>query len=119
MCSLSLPDSTIFNRQWTLEQIGGDEELLREIAIVFLSDGPDIRQRLLAALRADDRVALHATAHCAKSAVGNFGATTAVQAAVQLEEAAKNGETADFAILTDTLCQALIEVEDALRQEAS
>ncbi|MDP5240938.1 Hpt domain-containing protein [Uliginosibacterium sp. 31-16] len=118
--SLSLPsDSSIFNRQWILEQIGGDEGLLREIATVFLTDGPDIRQRLLAALRAGDSVALHATAHCAKSAVGNFGSEAAVLAAVHLEDAAKNGETASFAILTDTLCQALIEVEDALRQEVS
>lgn len=116
MDSSPSPD-LVFDRQWVLEQIGGDAELLHDIIKVFLIDCPDIRQQLGAALRAGELNALHAAAHCAKSAVGNFGALTAVNAAIQLEEAAKKGETGQIDFLTHSLCQALIEVENTLRME--
>lgn len=112
----SLLDSPI-DRQWVLEQIGGDEELLRAIAEVFLIDGPDLRQRLLDCLPSEDANALHAVAHCAKSAVGNFGAPAAVNAATQLEDAAKSGDTAALPELTRNLCAELLRVEEALRQQ--
>jgi HPt (histidine-containing phosphotransfer) domain-containing protein len=111
--------NSVFERQWVLEQIGGDEGLLREIAKVFLIDSPDIRQQLRVAQGAGDLNAVHAAAHCAKSAVGNFGAQAAVNAAMQLEEAAKKGDASNIDPLADKLCLALIEVEDALRQEAA
>jgi len=111
--------SSTFDRQWVLEQIGGDEDLLRAIIEVFLVDSPAIRQQLTDAQHAADAHKLHAAAHCAKSAVGNFGAGAAVLAATRLEDAAKNGDTAAFDNLTETLCLALIKVEDDLRQEVS
>ena len=107
----------VFDRQWVLEQIGGDADLLREIIEVFLVDCPDIRQQIAAAFQAGELKALHAAAHCAKSAVGNFGAPAAISAAIKLEEAAKNSDTAQIEILTNSLCQALIEVENTLRLE--
>jgi len=111
--------SSTFDRQWVLEQIGGDENLLHAIIEVFLIDSPSIRQQLANALSAGNAHDLHAAAHCAKSAVGNFGAKAAVLAATHLEDAAKNGDTAGFDNLTEILCLALIKVEDDLRQEVS
>lgn len=107
----------VFDRKWVLEQIGGDADLLHDIIEVFLVDCPDIRQQINAALHAGELKALHAAAHCAKSAVGNFGAPAAVKAAIELEEATKKGETAQLELLTNSLCQALIEVENTLRLE--
>lgn len=107
----------VFDRKWVLEQIGGDADLLREIIEVFLVDCPEIRQQIEAALRAGELPALHAAAHCAKSAVGNFGAPAAVSAAIALEDAAKKGVTEQLEALTSRLCNALLEVEDSLRQE--
>lgn len=105
------------NRQWVLDQIGGDEELLRAIAEIFLIDSPDLRQRLLDSLSSEDAVALRSVAHCAKSAVGNFGAPAAVSAASELEHAAQSGDTAALPDLTQNLCTALLHVEEALRQQ--
>lgn len=107
----------VFDRQWVLEQIGGDADLLHEIIDVFLVDCPDIRQQITAALHTGELKSLHAAAHCAKSAVGNFGAPAAVSAAIALEDAAKSGETGQLEALTNSLCNALIEVENALRLE--
>lgn len=105
------------DRNWVLEQIGGDENLLREIAAVFLIDSPDLRRQLAACLARQDFIALHGVAHCSKSAVGNFGSPLAVAAAVELEEAAKSGDPARLSALTDKLCAELLRVEDALRRE--
>lgn len=113
----SLPANACFDRAWMLAQIGDDEALMHEIAEVFLCDGPEIRQRLASALLTQDPVALHAAAHCAKSAVGNFGAQAAVHAAAALEHAAKENDVMQFAPLGKTLLSCLIDVESALQQE--
>lgn len=113
----SLPKHSPINRTWVLEQIGGDEGLLRDIAGVFMIDSPNLRQQLSRHAETGDAGALHSTAHCAKSAVGNFGAPVAIAAAVALEEAAKSGDTADLPALTHQLCQALQQVEEALQRE--
>lgn len=116
-----MPPSTTshspINRLWVLEQIGGDEELLRAIAEVFMIDSPNLRQQLEASLASGDPAAVRSAAHCAKSAVGNFGAPQAVQAATALEEAAKSGDTATLPAFTEKLCTELLRVEEALRQD--
>jgi HPt (histidine-containing phosphotransfer) domain-containing protein len=107
----------VFNRTLVLEQIGHDESLMLTIIEVFLVDSPDIRQRLLDTLATGNPDALGAMAHCAKSAVGNFFADVAVQAAMVLENACKAKQTEQLKPLTQALYQALIETEDVLRLE--
>jgi HPt (histidine-containing phosphotransfer) domain-containing protein len=84
---------------------------------VFLIDSPDLRQQLSSKLSEGDTPGLHSAAHCAKSAIGNFGAATAVAAATALEAAAKSGDTALLPGLTETLCTEMLRVEEAIRQE--
>jgi len=103
--------SPSFDKNWMLAQIGGDLELLHEVAKVFLDDSPRLVEGLNAALRADNSTALHAAAHATKSAVGNFGALAAVHAAQTLERACKSEDHVHYA----PLCEQLIaEVEHLL-----
>ncbi len=107
-----------YNRQWVLEQIGGDEGLLREIAAVFIADSSALRQRLQHELAQGTPDSLHAVAHCAKSAVSNFGVRPAIEAALALEAAAKAGEPpALLGELTAALCTQLQQVEGSLQNE--
>ena len=78
-----------FDKNWMLAQIGGDEALLREVASVFLDDWPRLREELSQALSRLDSWALRLAAHATKSAVGNFGAEAAVEAAISLETACR------------------------------
>jgi HPt (histidine-containing phosphotransfer) domain-containing protein len=110
-------DQMHFNRQLILEQIGGDETLLKAIIEVFLVDSPDLRQKLSVSFQSGAVAELGSVAHCAKSAVGNFFAQAAVDAALQLENACKTNDTAKLEHLTHQLCNALINVEDVLRTE--
>lgn len=75
----------ILDREVALSRVGGDAELLKEIAVLFLGEYPKILDELrLAAERGDSRK-LERTAHGLKGSVSNFGAGVAVEAARKLE----------------------------------
>lgn len=68
-----------------LERVGGDEGLLREIAVLFLDEYPAMMAKIRAALDSGSAVDLERAAHSLKGSVGNFGAQAAFQAALRLE----------------------------------
>lgn len=73
------------DRAVALERVGGDAALLREIVALFLEEYPILLREIRAALDAADPVRLERAAHTLKGSVGNFGAESAVQAALHLE----------------------------------
>jgi signal transduction histidine kinase/DNA-binding response OmpR family regulator len=70
---------------------GGRDDLVRQIARLFLSECPRYVDGLRAALALADAVALRAAAHTLKGAVGNLSATPAYEAARRLEDLAHEG----------------------------
>ena len=69
-----------------LSRVGGDEELLKEIAEIFLDQCPEALHDVRAAVEANDHEALQHAAHSLKGSVGNFGAQQAFEAAYRLEQ---------------------------------
>lgn len=110
---------TSFDKTWMLEQIGGDLDLLHEVARVFLDDSARLKHDLAQALQTANGKALHAAAHATKSAVGNFGARSAVDAANALEKACKIEDQARYAVLYETLLTEVEHLVEALRAELS
>lgn len=106
-----------FDKVWMLAQIGGDEDLLHEVAQVFLLDYPRLKEILSKALSSHDSQALHAAAHATKSAVGNFGATAAVEAAKALEAACKEEVRAYYAERYQTLLEQVDRLAAELKAE--
>ena len=87
MVTLRFPDdSRSVDLSAALARVGGDEELLREIAQIFLDESPNSLARLRAAAGAGDADAIETAAHTLKGSVGNFGAETARAAAFRVEE---------------------------------
>ena len=75
------------DREVALSRVGGDAELLKEIAVLFLENYQAWLGELRdAAVRGDAKV-VENTAHGLKGSVSNFGAQAAVEAALQLENA--------------------------------
>lgn len=74
------------NRALALERVGGDEELLREIAVLFLEDCPSLMTKIDQAVAANDAPNLERAAHSLKGSVANFGSDAAYQAAFDLEQ---------------------------------
>jgi HPt (histidine-containing phosphotransfer) domain-containing protein len=77
-----------------LARVGGDRQLLRELARLFLDQQPAWLADLHDALEQGDAARLQRTAHTLKGAVATFGARAAAEAALQLETIGHSGALA-------------------------
>jgi two-component system sensor histidine kinase/response regulator len=91
----------LFDKAVALARVGGDVELLKEIATLFLDDYPKSLSELRRAVESGDARLVERTAHGIKGSVSNFGARPAVDAAILLETMGRT--------------QKLVEVEQVLR----
>jgi len=95
------------DRQLALSRVGGDLELLREIAVLFLDECPRALLEIHQAVAGEDAVKLENAAHSLKGSVANFGASTAVEAAFRLEQMGRARQLAEAPEVLRALEQAL------------
>lgn len=69
-----------------LERLGGDEELLKEVAALFLDEYPALMAQIKVAVAAHNANQLERAAHSLKGSVSNFGSEAAWQAAYEMEK---------------------------------
>jgi two-component system, sensor histidine kinase and response regulator len=81
----STPLQPMVDRRVALSRVGGDIELLKEIAVLFLDTYPEVLQEIRNATERGDAQMLEQSAHGLKGSVANFGAAAAVEAALVLE----------------------------------
>jgi HPt (histidine-containing phosphotransfer) domain-containing protein len=74
-----------------LSRVGGDAELLREIARLFLAEYPATLCELKRAAAAEDGGALERHAHSLKGSVSTFADGDVIDAALALEEKGRRG----------------------------
>src|ERR1044071_1881420 len=79
----------LLDRAMALSRVGGDLDLLKEIAVLFLDEYPRELDEIREALSSGDAKTLERTAHGLKGAVANFGARAAVDAAFLLEQSGR------------------------------
>lgn len=84
----------VVDRATLLEELAGDEELLKEIVGLFLESGPGQLQGVRDAVAAGDASALSRNAHTLKGALAQLHADTAAAAAREVEEPARHGQMA-------------------------
>lgn len=101
------------DRALALSRVGGDAELLKEIAQLFLDDYPRVLDELRDALARGDAKTVERTAHGLKGSVSNFGAQNAVDAARTIEALGRAEQLAEVTQVIHTLELALA----ALRPE--
>ncbi len=83
---LDSPQRTrVLDKSQVLEMVGGDVQLLKEIVALLLDDYPRLLGEIRESLLGGDPEGLEKAAHTLKGVVGNFGAESAVQAALKLE----------------------------------
>jgi len=90
-----------------LDRVGGDADLLKELASIFMEDYPRQVRLIEGAIAAADWKTVEREAHGLKGAVANFGAADAMEAARKLEFAAREGRHGELPLL-------LREVNDQL-----
>jgi signal transduction histidine kinase/DNA-binding response OmpR family regulator len=78
-----------------LDRVGGDRDLLREVAATFLGQYPAWLAAIRSAVDRRDGVALRDAAHPLRGSLGLFGAKAAVEAASRLETIGRAGKLDD------------------------
>ena len=82
----------LLDRATLLDRIGGDEDLLRELASIFLDEYPALIEEIRSAVAARDAKAMERAAHSLKGSVANFGVPGAIEAAFRLETLGRKGQ---------------------------
>lgn len=82
----------IFRRSEVLDRLEGDEDLLRELVDLFLSQSWIQVQKLQAALAVGDAHTIWNQAHSLKGAAAGLGAEALSHRAAQLEQAGREGD---------------------------
>jgi two-component system, sensor histidine kinase and response regulator len=85
-------ESSLFNEQEALARLDGDEELLCELASIFLRESPEILQRLHDAIERGDPKAVAIEAHSMKGSVSNFAVNGATEAALAIEKMGREND---------------------------
>ena len=80
-----------FNKAIALERVGGDTELLREVAQLYLGEYPGLLTQMRSALDARDPDRLQRAAHTLKGSLGTLGAERALRFIIQLETMGRTG----------------------------
>lgn len=84
-----------FDRAAALERMDGDEELLAELAQVFVEDATAQIEKVRAAVQARSAPDIQKTAHTVKGAAANFHAAPTVAAALALEQMGRAAQIDD------------------------
>ena len=102
-------------RSALLAHVGGDPDLARELAQIFLADRGEMMQRIDRAIRSGDADELRLAAHTLKGAVATLGAKSAAVAASRLEQAGGSTDLAEVGRAGSELKKAIGALEDGLR----
>ena len=102
--------------QEALDRVGGDSELLHELADVFLADCPRLWHNIAEALAKGDARQLARAAHTLKGSVATFGARAAQALAQQLELQGREGNLTHAADTVARLDGELQRLKSALER---
>jgi two-component system sensor histidine kinase/response regulator len=103
----------VIDRDVALARVGGDADLLKEIAQLFLDDYPKALANLRTAVACSDARNVERAAHGLKGSVSHFGASAAVEAACTIEQLGRTDQLDEVAGVVEELEHAL----EALRPE--
>lgn len=85
-----------FDQPSGLRATGGDRQLLRELAQLFLQEYPALIADLRSAVASRDPAAIAFSAHALKGCVGHFGARSTFESALRLEHKGRDRDLANI-----------------------
>lgn len=109
------PISPSWNPDHALKRLGGDRQLLMEMAQIFLEEAPSQMQLLCKAVAADNCRDAEHVAHRLKGDLGYLHAVEAAECARKLEDAARNEDLSDVEATLATLETNLEAIFSVLR----
>jgi CheY-like chemotaxis protein len=112
------PPAGLIDWERALKGAGGDREILRDLVAVFLEACPEWLRKLQEAVGQRDAAGLRRLGHTVKSAVGLFGAQSALTAAERVEAMGREGRLDDAGEACAALGAELRGVQTALGRSA-
>jgi HPt (histidine-containing phosphotransfer) domain-containing protein len=100
----------ILDLEALLESVGGDRDLLDELAGTFAEEVPGWLATLRTAISSGDSQTIYRVAHGVNGAVGYFRAPRVKQPAAELEAMGREGRLTDASQVLDRLEGALLEL---------
>jgi len=111
--------ATLLDWERALENTDGSEDLLLELAEMFIAECPEMMREVRSAINAGDASALQLAAHTLKGSVRIFAMATAVEAARRLEEMGASGDLSDADAGWNTLRLEVDRLTAALADKAA
>jgi two-component system sensor histidine kinase/response regulator len=102
-----------------LERLGGDEELLQEVAQLFLEEYPTLMSEMCSAAQGGDAHRLERAAHSLKGSIANFGVEPAVQAALNVENIGRSGDLTNAVNAYEQLAALMRQLHPSFEQLAA
>lgn len=112
----NVPGTVVVDLPAALERIGGDRQLFRELALIFVEDSPALLESLRASLAEQNRGLAERCAHGLKGIAANVGGVRVERTAVVVEDAARAGQLEIADIGYQTLAVELSRLIDELRR---
>jgi PAS domain S-box-containing protein len=110
----AVPGPPALDREAALERLGGDVNLLSELASLFLGNSDSMLAKIREASACGDALALERAAHALKGSVGNFAAEEAYQAALDVEYHARQGLLTGAAEACERLERAMVRLRPCI-----
>jgi CheY-like chemotaxis protein/HPt (histidine-containing phosphotransfer) domain-containing protein len=105
----------VFDAERLIARLNGDRRLMRELITIFRADAPTMMRRIKRAGSKRDADGLGKAAHALKGSLSTIGASSAQQAAAQLEAAARAGNVTHARTLIDALTTEISRLDKALQ----
>ena len=106
----------VLDEELAMTRVGGDRELLKELAQLFAVEYPQMIAELRAAHERGDSQQVERAAHGLKGSIANFGAQQGVVAAQEIEQLGHKGNLAPVGSLLHTLDLILLALHGELDQ---
>ena len=107
------------DRALALERLGGDEELLQEVAKLFLEEYPGLMAEIREGIEIQDANRVERAAHSLKGSVANFASEAAWEAAFALEKMGREKQLNDAQSAYAHLAVVMNSIEPELSQLAT
>jgi len=104
----------VFDRQAALTRMGGDESLFGDLAQFFHEDTPALLEEIRSGLNTGDIEQVSRGAHSLKGLAANFDAHAASEAALHVEQLARDGESDKLENAVEILESEIQRLNDAL-----
>ena len=106
----------ILNQELAMARVGGDRELLKELADLFLQEYPSLMACLREAHARGDADQVERIAHGLKGSVASFGATRAADVAFRIEQLGRAGQLDPVAEVLHSLDLILLALHSELAE---